>query len=295
MTRLWFTPEPRFFADGTMTLRPAVAAAALLLLAACAVATPAERKVNADSIAASGALSPLTLQTAKFDLHARLKTSGTGGTLIVYIEGDGFAWKRLSEPSTDPTPINPMALRLAALDRSPDVAWLARPCQFTGGETARGCNTSLWTGARYSDAVIAAANDAIGMLKRKAGAERVALVGYSGGGAVAALAAMRRNDVLWLKTAASPLDTSAFTSHHRLTPMTASLNPADRAGTLAALPQMHYTGARDKVVPTAINRSFLARMGQSACAGLHELAGVSHDEGWEEAWPALAAETPACK
>lgn len=277
-----------------MTLRPALVFAAALMLAACGVATPAERKVNADGIASAGNLRPLTLQTAKFDLHARLRTGDTGDTLVIYIEGDGFAWKRMTKPSTDPTPLNPLALRLAALDNSPAVAWLARPCQFTGGEAARGCNIGLWTDARYSEAVIAASNDAIDMLKRKSGASRVALVGYSGGGAVAALAAMRRVDVIWLKTVASPLDTSAFTAHHKATPLAASLNPATMAARLATLPQTHYAGARDEIVPPAVNRSFLARMGETRCIRLEELPGVSHDEGWEKAWATFHTEVPAC-
>lgn len=278
-----------------MTLRPALTIAAALMLAACGVATPAERKVNADGIGSAGNLQPLTLQTAKFDLHARLRAAGTGDTLIIYIEGDGFAWKRITEPSTDPTPVNPLALRLAALDNSPAVAWLARPCQYSGGETARGCNARLWTDARYSEAVIASSNDAIDMLKRKSGASRIALVGYSGGGTVAALAAMRRIDVIWLKTVASPLDISAFAAHHKATPLAASLNPATMTARLATLPQTHYAGARDEIVPPTINRSFLARMGETRCIRLEELPGVSHDEGWEKAWATLAAETPACQ
>lgn len=277
-----------------MTLRPAFAIAAALTLAACGVATPAERKVNADGIASAGNLQPLTLQTAKFDLHARLRTNGASDTLAIYIEGDGFAWKRITEPSTDPTPVNPLALRLAALDNSPAVAWLARPCQYTGGETARGCNTSMWTDARYSEAVIAASNDAIDMLKEKSGASRVALVGYSGGGTIAALVAMRRTDVIWLKTVASPLDTSAFTAHHKATPLAASLNPATMAARLATLPQTHYAGARDEIVPSAINRSFLARAGETRCIRLEELPGVSHDEGWEKTWATFHTEVPAC-
>lgn len=277
-----------------MTLRLALASAAFLLLAACAVATPAERQARADRIADRGALTPLTVETPNFDLHARLKTNGTSDTLVVYIEGDGFAWKRIDERSADPTPLNPLALRLATLDTSPSVAWLARPCQFTGGEAARGCTSDLWTGARYSEAVIAASNAAIDVLKRKSGASRIALVGYSGGGTVAALAAMRRIDVVWLKTVASPLDTSAFTAHHKVTPLSGSLNPADRAHALAALPQTHYAGAKDDVVPPSINRAFRARMGETRCLKLEALPGASHDDGWEKAWKKLAAETPAC-
>ena len=48
----------------------------------------------------------------------------------VYIEGDGYAWATTTDPSDDPTPINPLALRLAAVDDAPNVLYLARPCQF---------------------------------------------------------------------------------------------------------------------------------------------------------------------
>lgn len=277
-----------------MTLRLAILLAATLILAACAVATPEERRSHADKLGAGAALAPITIRTADFDLHARLRTGPGSKLLVIFIEGDGFAWARMNERSTDPTPLNPVALELAARDTSPATAWLARPCQFTGGETARGCHGDLWTGARYSEQVIAASDEAIGMLKQKAGAERIALVGYSGGGAVAALIAMRRNDVIWLKTVAAPLDTSAFTAHHKVRPLAASLNPADRAAALASLPQIHYAGAEDKVVPPSVNRSFLARMGETRCVTLKDLPGISHGEGWQEAWRGIEAEKPAC-
>jgi hypothetical protein len=37
----------------------------------------------------------------------------------LYIEGDGYAWKNRHEPSNDPTPMNPVAMRLAAADPHP--------------------------------------------------------------------------------------------------------------------------------------------------------------------------------
>ncbi|MBX3447784.1 MAG: hypothetical protein KF765_13600 [Parvibaculaceae bacterium] len=277
-----------------MTTRLFAVLTVIPLLVACAVATPEERRTAADRLGSEAALAPLTIRTADFDLHARLRAEPGSRLLVIFIEGDGFAWKRTDERSTDPTPLNPVALTLAARDPSPAVAWLARPCQFTGGETARGCNSDLWTGARYSERVIAASNEAIGILKQKAGASRIALVGYSGGGAVAALVAMRRDDVAWLKTVAAPLDTEAFTAHHRATPLAASLNPAVHAARLAALPQIHYAGADDDIVPPSINRSFPARMDETRCIALKELPGVSHGKGWEEAWSDIGAEIPAC-
>lgn len=294
MARLWFTPEPRFSLPVAMPLRFITLLIVIPLLAACAVATPEERRDHADRLGGDAALAPLTIRTTDFDLHARLRAQPGSELLVIYIEGDGFAWKRMNERSADPTPLNPVALALAARDASPSVAWLARPCQFTGGETARGCHSDLWTSARYGERAIAASDEAIGILKRKAGADRIALVGYSGGGAVVALIAMRRSDVLWLKTVAAPLDTAAFTAHHKAAPLAASLNPADRAAALATLPQIHYAGAKDKVVPPSVSRSFLARMGETHCTRLRELPGISHGEGWEEAWRSMEAEIPAC-
>ncbi|MBO6635528.1 MAG: hypothetical protein JJ937_13420 [Parvibaculum sp.] len=265
------------------------------LLAACAIADPAERKAGADGIAAEARMTPLTLETPLLDLHARIRTAGKHGTLVVYIEGDGLAWKRTSERSDDPTPLNPVALRLAAVDPSPAVAWLARPCQFTGGLTARNCNSDLWTNARYSETVIAAIGEALDQLRAESGATKLALVGYSGGGTVAALAAMRRTDIVWLKTVASPLDTEAFTSFHKVSPLEGSLNPADDAASLTRLPQIHDVGENDRIVPPEINRAAAAQFDAAGCAELRVVTSAAHDDGWRDAWPALLRETPACR
>lgn len=47
--------------------------------------------------------------------------SGAVNTLTIHIEGDGLAWINSSTPSSDPTPTNPLALRLALLDTAPSV------------------------------------------------------------------------------------------------------------------------------------------------------------------------------
>lgn len=65
-------------------------------------------------------------------------------------------------------------------------------------------------------------------LKQRFGATRLTLVGYSGGAAVAALLATRRNDVARLVTVDGNLDHRAWTAHHRVTPLTGSLNPAEK-------------------------------------------------------------------
>ena len=274
----------------------AIAFLFLLPLAACAgLPEPAERKSVAEEIAASGNLAPIAIPTERFDLLGLLRGRAEGGRLTVYIEGDGLPWKRKNEVSDDPTPVNPMAMRLAAADPSTAVAYLARPCQFTGGTAGRNCTSDVWTKARYGEEVVSAMNEGLQQLKERAGAREIALVGYSGGGAIAALLATRRTDIVWMKTVASPLDTEAFTSLHKVTPLSASLNPAENAAALARIPQIHYVGEEDKIVPAEINRRFLLLMDDTSCAALVILPGLDHRNGWTETWPRLAGEAPLCR
>src|ERR1700722_15494796 len=72
------------------------------------------------------------LATATFDLAAASAPGKRGSTLWVYLEGDGLAYLRPSEPSGDPSPRDPVALRLAlTYPKDSPVAYLARPCQYT--------------------------------------------------------------------------------------------------------------------------------------------------------------------
>lgn len=278
-----------------MRLHPRLLYLIAFYLAGCAVTPPTERAAHADNIARTGGLQPLLIETATFDIHTRLRAAPDASLLVIYIEGDGFAWRTRSAPSTDPTPLEPVALSLAAADDAPSVAWLARPCQFTGGESARNCTRAWWTDARYGEPVISALVASIDTLKQKAGATTLALVGYSGGGAVAALIAARRDDIAWLKTVAAPLDTEAFTAHHKVTPLH-GLNPADFAAALDRLPQIHYVGSDDAIVPPDINQAIISKLDEEGCATLRIMPGIGHSsDDWSEAWRTHADEIPACQ
>ena len=266
-------------------------------LAACAAPSPAERKLEAEALAAEfGGGEARVIETSDFDLYAR--TRGTSAPLlVVYIEGDGLAWTNRTTASADPTPVDPVALKLALLDKHDAVAYLARPCQYTGrgdGSAGRNCRTTLWTSARYGEEVVAAMDEAVDRLMREAGAHEVALVGFSGGGTVASLIAARRGDVAWLKTVASPLDIAAFTRHHAVSPLAESLNPIDAAATLSRVPQVHYSGAEDEVVPAPVNDAYMAALASGGCASRVIVAGAGHREGWTAAWPAFGMEEPRC-
>jgi pimeloyl-ACP methyl ester carboxylesterase len=141
--------------------------------------------------------------------------------------------------------------------------------------------------------VVAATSGALDALRGHFAAKELVLVGYSGGGAVAALAAAQRQDVARLITLAGNLDHPLWTREHRLTPLSGSLNPADLAPALAGIPQWHFSGGRDRVIPPAIAASFAARSPANPRLHLKLEPEFDHHCCWTTAWPRLWQETEA--
>lgn len=264
-----------------------------ICVALCSCATipsPAERRELAAQLAGARGWQGRVLTTDRLPLFSYAPDrQAAGEQLTVYIEGDGFAWLTRSQPSADPTPREPVALRLALAQPAGKIAYLARPCQYVDAERS-GCSARYWTEARFAPEVIAATDQAVTQLKATTGAERLVLVGYSGGAAVAALLAARRDDVVRLVTVAGNLDHRAWTRHHGVSPLNASLNPADSLVRLAGLPQQHFVGERDTVIPPALVADFVARLGPQAPASVRVVEGFDHQCCWAERWPALLAD-----
>lgn len=211
----------------------------------------------------------------------------SNGDLSVYIEGDGFAWVTKTQLSSDPTPRIPIALELASEDPSANRLYLARPCQYQSDADLARCNPKYWSGARYSEEVIAAMNAAIDQTVRATGAKRLRLFGFSGGGAIAALIAARRTDVVQLVTVAGNLDHAAWTTVRKVSPLSASLNPADMTSALSRIPQIHFVGKDDTDVPPKVAQSYRSRFSDPARISIIEVPGADHDCCWVERWPGL--------
>lgn len=263
--------------------------ALLPLLLGCAVEDPARRAARADRLATEQGWHRQLFRVPPFALlgYASPGGPGTGDTLAVYIEGDGLAWEGRSEPSTDPTPIVPTGLQLALQDPSRFRLYLARPCQYLSPADLAACNPDYWLARRFAPEVIAALDQAIDRQKAAVGARHVSLFGWSGGGAAAALVAARRQDVTLLVTAAANLDTAAWTRIKDVSPLAGSLNPAEQAARLQDIPQVHFTGRDDQVVPPAVLDAFLARMADRRRVTRVALAGFDHKCCWARDWPDL--------
>lgn len=254
-----------------------------------------QRLMHAQQIAQAGSLEPISVSAGDFKLAGWLRITESSNSLRVYIEGDGLAWARRDRPSLDPTPRNPVALSLAANDNHPNVLYLARPCQYQGVGSNRACKPALWTHGRFSPEVVDALDQALDQMldqfREHAGIE---LVGYSGGGALAVMIAARREDVINLRTVAGNLDSESFVALHQVSPMSGSKNPADYAASLRHLPQVHFFGDADKVIPGKISQQFAEKAAPSTCITRKPVHGANHADGWQERWPTLLALKPSC-
>lgn len=258
------------------------------LLASCtSLPTPLERADRASRLASDAGWSGEVVEARRFAMQTYFSQSlKQAETLTVYIEGDGLAWVSTSNPSFDPTPIDALALKLALKDPGPAV-YLGRPCQFTMTQGARGCEQKYWTSHRFAPEVIAASDEAIDSIKARFGARHLVLVGYSGGGAVAALLAARRQDVTRLVTVAGNLDHRAWTRQLRLSPLTGSLNPADFAEALSRVPQIHFVGGKDKILGEYVAQSYADQFNVEQRSAIVVMPEFTHHCCWVEQWPAL--------
>ena len=263
-----------------------------MYLSGCALQTsvisPEVRIRQAAALAKTAGWRERTIHTTRFTL----KTYGTPTvkktnthTLTIYIEGDGLAWLSEETPSANPTPMVPTGLQMALHDKkNAPIAYLARPCQFVLKEEWAGCRQAYWTHSRFSPEVINAMNQAVEQLKNEYHAKQLVLIGYSGGGTVAALIAARRADVKQLITVAAILDTDFWVRQESLTPLYGSLNPAEAWKSLLSIPQTHWVGGKDTVAPKEVALAFAKRFPATKKPTIRVIPAFDHACCWATDW-----------
>jgi dienelactone hydrolase len=258
------------------------------LLAACAsLPSPEQRRATADALAQAQDWQARPIVAAPFTLMSYAPSHRQDGAhLTVYIEGDGLSWISSDLPSRDPTPLQPLALRLALAQPSGNVAYLGRPCQYVDAE-ASGCAQRYWTESRFAPEVIKATELALDRIKQQFGARELTLVGYSGGAAVALLSAARRRDVTQVITVAGNLDHRAWTTYHRIQALDGSLDPVDAVEELRTVRQVHFAGERDRVIPLELIASYASHFADAGLVEVIRQPNFDHQCCWVQAWPAL--------
>ncbi len=247
----------------------------------CGCTTPAARfarQADADGLVES------VVQGTKF-LHvvfAKNAAAARDGTLHVYLDGDGTPFVARTQVAADPTTRSRLVLDLMARDLAPAVL-LGRPCYYQQTLEAT-CSPVDWTSGRYSEKVVASLQTALTQLHIRYAPRRMLLIGYSGGGVLAVLLAPRFADVAAVVTIAANLDTEAWTGLHGYSPLSDSLNPADRPALPPTLRQWHWFGAKDDNVPKEVAANFLR---QAPLAHVTVVPDFDHACCWAEYWPVM--------
>jgi pimeloyl-ACP methyl ester carboxylesterase len=261
------------------------------LSTACATAPAAEfdreaAQLGFSATSVAGASHPLRVYASNRGSAADTVPAGaaprSNRPLHIYLDGDGRPFVRRDRVARDPTPQDPLTLRLLAADPGPAL-YLGRPC-YHGLESR--CDAQLWTNARYGEVVLASMAAAITAIAAARAPAGVVLIGYSGGGTLAVLLAARLPAVNAVVTVAANLDVAAWTRLHGYSPLTDSLDPA-RMTEGRVVPQWHLTGSLDRNVPPALNAGLAARL---PCAEFKVIEGFDHHCCWAETWPARLAE-----
>lgn len=221
------------------------------------------------------------VKTQDFTLASWQKVTNPAAPYKIYIEGDGYAFNARGKATQDPTPHSTLVRELAFGDKNPNVIYLARPCQYVKSPI---CSKRHWTTARFAPEVVNAEYEAI---KNIAGHNPIILVGFSGGAQIAGLVATAKPglNVKKIITIAGNLDHLAWTQYHNLPPLNESMNLESYRKQFAQIPQIHYVGSNDKVMPPVLVREFV---GESC--NLIEVRGATHNSGWEEIYAQIRNE-----
>ncbi|MAI61405.1 MAG: hypothetical protein CBB87_02815 [Micavibrio sp. TMED27] len=252
-------------------------------LSACADNDQLMRETVAARIASPAWMVDRQVSAGPYAITVYERMHEKGMPANIYIEGDGA----IDEPEAlnvfNPTPNNPVGLHLASRDNAKNLAYIARPCQFSGLlSDEQECNQEIWANHKeYGRAEIDAYNTLLDKMKARYGVTSFNLIGYDSGATLAALIAADREDVLSLRTVAGEFDNIAIAPYKRQ---------------LRNIPQLHLSGAQDTLNTPEHTQSFLQFIGQSACIKNTHIQEAAHFAGWVDKWPEqLKRPLPTCE
>ena len=213
------------------------------------------------------------ISTSDYTVASWYKITKAGEPLKVYIEGDGHSFDRKGYATDDPTPEGLFLRQLAVDDPSPNVVYLARPCQYL---MSTQCSQKDWTTGRFSEQVVGSMEASVGALMKKAKAKKVVLIGYSGGGMIASLIATRHpNDIKKLITVAGVLNHKDWTEYHGDLPLIDSIDLDPKSDVFKGIDQIHYVGQKDNVVPVELSEKWVDKK------HLFVVKKASHEKGFD--------------
>ena len=260
----------------------------LLFLISCSQYSTAQRYNIIDELN-SNKFNVNTYTTDFFNIYS-LEKIKNNQRLTVYIEGDGLSWVDRFTPSSNPTPVDPLAFRMALIDEGENIIYLARPCQY---EWSNNCNKDIWTFSQYSSIVLNSYKEIINHLSKSH--NDIHLVGYSGGGGIAMyLGSIQNKSIKSIRTIAGNINHNELSKILNISRLKKSINFYSIEDKIKKIPQIHYYGLNDKTVPNELQISYKERNIENDCVKIQSAHKVSHNEGWLDFWINNSTFIPTC-
>ncbi len=217
-----------------------------------------------------------------FNIFTLEKISDAAKPLHIYIEGDGFAYVNKFRPSIDPTPRSTFLLDLIARDNAANIVYIARPCQYVDSEF---CEEKFWTLERFSAPTIQAISSVVNRYQNY----EIHLIGYSGGGLMALH--LPQKNIKTIRTIAGNLDLEEFVKLHKISPLKTPKIDYER---LSKIPQIHFIGSRDEIIPLQIFSAYHKKLPSKNCVKIKITPNASHNENWQQLWNYNLQSEPKC-
>lgn len=265
------------------TLRNIALLITTISLTSCSMMHSINPKGHATSLVQQAMWQERIIPTSTFMLWSANKPIQAGEPLTIYLEGDGRISTSYGMATEDPSSPEPLALKLAVQNTQGNVAYIARPCHYMIAEDKL-CQEKFWTTHRYSPEVITATAEAIQKLQQETQTRSTHLIGHSGGGGIAVLVAPKLKGITQITTLSGNLSLELMDKHHKTEPLVGSLDPFTTARINALIPQKHYSGSKDTVVPPSIAAAYVKEANSEKVKQI-VVKGVDH-WGWEDtnAW-----------
>lgn len=256
-------------------MKKAVLFAATVLLWSCT--TPGQQ---VDKLARQFNYNKTIISGTLFEhvLYYKQGVSNHDSTLHVYIEGDGRPWLTPRKIAMDPSPSDPLMLKLMNGDKEPSL-YLGRPCYF-GLSASLNCRPWYWTSGRYSKEVVDSMQSALDHFLSDQPFENLVFLGHSGGGSLAMLLAKRFPRTRALVTIAGNLDTDEWVKFHDYSPLF-GLNPVHSLPLPGDIMQYHLMAENDVNVPAVLTLKALTDQNDTQQI---ILPGYDHRCCWQQIW-----------
>ena len=196
--------------------------------------------------------------------------------LRIYIDGNA---KSVGLFGKKPTVETPVARFYAQKDTYPHIMYLSRPCLYVDNPK---CNPAVWEEGQFQEEIIDEMKAAIDRTLKKYHIKEIELIGYDGGATMALLLATRLKDVdVKVITIAGILNTEQYALLNDVDLSEYTQNPAKELFSLSHIHQVHFIGAKDKVVPIEFIKLFRKNMPDPLHFEVNVVQSATHDN-WIE-------------